>query len=257
VTTPSLVPERFAGRVALVTGAASGIGRATALRLAAEGADVLAHDVAADGLATLADEAKGLDGAVTTRAGDLSDPAECRAAVAACVAAHGRLDVLANVAGIARADHLAEVDEPAYRRMMAVNVDAPFFLCQAALPHLRESGGNVVNIASNAGLTGTAYTVVYSMTKGAVVQLTRSLAMELLKTPVRVNAIAPGMVSTALVHGFQMPGDVDGDLVGRYMSPRPMATPDDIAALLAFVASDDGRNVHGAILSSDAGLTAG
>jgi NAD(P)-dependent dehydrogenase (short-subunit alcohol dehydrogenase family) len=138
-----------------------------------------------------------------------------------------------------------------------VNVDGPYFLSQAAVPHLIESRGNIVNIASNAGLMGTAYTVAYSMTKGAVVQLTRSLAMELQKKKVRVNAIAPGGVVTGLTNSFHIPDGVDIDLMTPYMGFRGMAEPDDIASLFAFVASDDGRNMHGSILSSDTGITCG
>jgi NAD(P)-dependent dehydrogenase (short-subunit alcohol dehydrogenase family) len=250
-------PARFTGKVALVTGAASGIGAASARRLAAEGATVFAHDLDEAGLAATRAAIESAGGTIHTRTGDLSSRDECTATVADCVARAGRLDVLANVAGISRADHVTEVDEAMYRRMMGVNVDAVFHLCQASIPHLLESAGSIVNIASNAGLMGGAYTVVYCMTKGAVVQLTRALAMEYLKTPLRVNAIAPGAIDTALNAHFHMPSDVDFDLVGRYMAPRPFGEADEVAALLAFVASDEAPTIHGAILSIDNGLTAG
>jgi NAD(P)-dependent dehydrogenase (short-subunit alcohol dehydrogenase family) len=215
---------------------------------------VLAHDVNADGLT---ETARLAGGDVATRAGDLSERAECVAAVGACVERFGRLDVLGNVAGIAWAEHLTAITEADYRRMMAVNTDAPFFLCQAALPHLLETGGNIVNIASNAGLIGQAYTTVYCMSKGAVVQLTRALAMECLKTPVRVNAIAPGGIETALTSTYRMPADVDFSLVSRYVPLAGMGTPEDVAALFAFLASEEAANIRGAILSSDRGMTAG
>ncbi|ONH31440.1 SDR family NAD(P)-dependent oxidoreductase [Pseudofrankia asymbiotica] len=250
-------PRRFEGRVALVTGAASGIGHAVTLRLAAEGASVFACDIDAAGLDSLAKEEPEGGGRIVTRATDVRESGECRAAVADAVAEFGRLDVLGNVAGILRTGHVTDVTEDEYRLMFAVNTDAYFFLAQAAIPHLLTTKGNVVNIASNSGLMGGAYTVLYCMTKGAVVQLTRALAMEFLKKKIRINAIAPGGTETALVAATTFPDDVDYDLIGRYMVPRPMAKPDDIAKLFAFVASDDGRNIHGAILSTDGGVTAG
>ncbi|WP_235055790.1 SDR family NAD(P)-dependent oxidoreductase [Yinghuangia soli] len=251
------VPGRFHGSTALITGAASGIGRATALRLAAEGARVFAVDIAADGLADTAESAAGLAGEIVTRVTDVADREECFAAVAEAVATYGHLDVLGNIAGIARAEHVLEVSEAHYRRMMAVNTDACFFLAQAAIPHLLETGGNIVNVASNAGLMGQAYTVAYCMSKGALVQMTRSLAWEFIQTPLRVNAIAPGGVETALVSGFQVPSDVDFSLMARYGTPRPMAQAEDVAALFCFVASDEARNINGAVLSTDSGVTAG
>ncbi len=249
--------RRFVGKVALVTGAASGIGRAIALALAGEGARVFGHDFNGDGLAETARSIGAAGGTMKTRQGDISSATECRATVEECVAAFGQLDVLGNVAGIARAEHFVSVSEADYRRMMGVNVDGYFFTSQAAIPHLLRSGGNIVNIASNAGLMGTAYTVVYCMSKGAVVQLTRALAMEYVKTPIRVNAIAPGGIATSLTAAFQIPPDVDFELMAPYTGFRGMGTPEDIAKLFAFVASDDGSNIHGAIFSSDRGLTAG
>lgn len=251
------VSGRFDGKTAIVTGAGSGVGRATTLRLAAEGANVYALDIAAESLAATAELATGLPGKVSTRITDVTVRAECFAAVADAVAEFGGLDVLGNVAGIARAEHVLEVTEEQYRQMMGVNTDGYFFMCQAAIPHLLERSGNIVNIASNAGVMGLAYSVVYTMSKGAVVQLTRSLAWEFAKQPLRVNAIAPGGIDTNLVAHFQMPSDVDWDLVGRAMTPRPMAQPEDIAAMFSYVASAEAGNVHGAILNNDSGLTAG
>jgi NAD(P)-dependent dehydrogenase (short-subunit alcohol dehydrogenase family) len=245
---------RFAGRAAVVTGAGSGIGRAVALRLAGEGADVLGVDIDE---VTLEEIATASGGRVHTRRCDVTSADECRAAVADAVQRFGRLDVLGNIAGVAWGEHFTEVAESSYRRMMAVNVDGYFFMCQAAVPHLLHEGGVVVNIASNAGLMGQAYTVVYCMTKGAVVQLTRALAMEYIKTPLRVVAIAPGGVDTGLVRGYQVPADVEWDLLARYTGVRGFAEPDDIAGLFAYLASDEARNIHGAVISSDGGMTTG
>ena len=154
-------------------------------------------------------------------------------------------------------EHTTAVSVEQYRRVMAINLDAPFFVAQAAIPHLLASGGNLVSIASNAALMGQAYTTVYCMSKGAVVQLTRSLAMEYVKTSVRVNAIAPGTTNTPLVQTVQMPSDLDPELMAPYIGFRPPAEPEEVAALFAWVASDEARSVHGAVLSIDNGVTAG
>lgn len=245
---------RFDGKVALITGAASGIGRAVTLRLASEGAHVFATDIDA---ARLEETAQLAAGSVATLPADVTAPTAARELVDGCLATYGRLDVLGNVAGMARGEHVLDVTPERYRQMMSLNVDSCFFLSQAAIPHLLETGGNIVNMASNSGLMGQAYTVVYCMSKGALIQMTKSFAMEFAKTSLRVNAIAPGAVETPLVHGYQAPSDIDFALMQPYIGYRGMAQADEIATLFAFVASDDARSIHGAVLSIDNGVTAG
>ena len=249
-----MTQRRFENKVALITGAGSGIGRATALRLASEGAKVYGID--ANESAMTETLALG-EGAVVGGVTDVSDRDACFAAVAACIDELGALDVLGNVAGIVFMAHFTEMTAHQYERLMAVNVNGPVFMAQAAIPHLLARNGNIVNIASNAGLMGMAYNVAYSMSKGAVVQLTRSLAMEYVKSPLRVNAIAPAGVSTNLVKGVTFPDDVDFELVKPYVGFRGAAQPEEIAGLFAYLASDDARNMTGAIVSSDGGVTAG
>src|SRR6476661_6818198 len=240
--------SRFADKVALVTGAGSGMGRAITIRLAEEGASVLAVDINGEGL----DETLlRTSGSVSARQADVSDPQVCAGLVDAAVGEFGRLDVLGNVAGIYIAGHVTDMTREQYRRLMGVNLDGYFFLAQAAIPHLLEADGNIVNIASNAGLQGVPYSVVYSMTKGGVVQLTRSLAVEYLKHPLRVNAIAPAGTNTNISSSTQFPGDVDVDLVTRMAGLRGMAEPEEVAALFACLASDEARSITSAIYTLD------
>lgn len=232
-------------------------GRAVSVRLADEGASVFGLDVDAGGLDAVTEEVRAAGGTMLTRTTDVSSVADCRRAAADCAAAFGRIDVLGNIAGISWQEHFGDATEEGWDAMFGVNVKGPFFLAQAALPHLLESGGNIVNIASNTAVMGMAYTAAYGATKGAVALLTKALAMELIKTPVRVNAIAPGGVDTPMTRNFAMPDDADFDLIRPGISPRGMSTPDQIAAVFAFVASDEAANVHGAVISADHGLTAG
>lgn len=252
-----MTANRFDGKVALITGAGSGIGRAVATRLASEGARVFGHDINANALTETEQLVRGAGGEMLVRDGDVSKRGEVFETVADCLAAYGRLDVVGNVAGIARAEHFLDVSEDDYRRMMGVNVDGPLFVAQATIPHLLETGGTLINIASNAGLMGQAYTVVYCMSKGAVVQLTRSLAMEFVKQDIRINAIAPAGINTSLTTGFQVPPDIDFELMAPYTGYRGMGVADDIANLFAWMASDEASNMHGSIVSSDRGVTAG
>ena len=222
--------NRFTDKVAFLTGVASGVGRSTAIRLASEGASVFGVDVNEAGLAETLATVTGAGGSMATRVVDVADVEQIRAAVAECVADFGGIDVVGNIAGIAKQHHLADVSEAEWDLMNAINLKGPFFIAQATMPHLIERSGTLINIASNAGLMGQAYTVPYCATKGGIVNLTRALAMEFVKTDVRVNAIAPGGIDTPLVHNFELADDIDFNLMQNHIGYRSPSSPDHICS---------------------------
>ncbi len=249
---------RLRDRVALVTGAASGIGRATALRLAAEGARVQCVDLDAEGCADTAKAIGAAGGASAWGRCDVADPDSCAGAVAAAVAAFGRLDVLCNVAGIGHYAHATDVSDDDWRRILDVNLSGVFYMCRSAIPRLLETRGNIVNMASSAGLVGVAYASAYCASKGGVVLLTRSLAVEYAHTGLRVNCVCPGGVDTPLARGFALPPGAKRGLFRRMMglTGDPLARAEDVAALVAHLASDEARSVTGAAWSIDGGQAA-
>ncbi|MBM7422002.1 SDR family NAD(P)-dependent oxidoreductase [Spongiibacter marinus] len=248
--------QRHKGSVALVTGAASGIGRATAIRLAQEGASVMLCDVNMSGL----EETLSLmppSARVQCQELDVTNIDSCQQAVAQCMIDFGRLDVLCNIAGISLCRNLADITAEEWQRIVAINLNGVFYMCQAAMPHLVETRGNIVNMASTAGLEGLAYNAGYCATKGAVVMLSKSLAMEFSGKGVRVNAVCPGAVETPLSAKFEMPEGADPALLGRMFPLLEMSQPEEIAAAVAYLASQEARFVTGVAFAIDGGQTAG
>jgi meso-butanediol dehydrogenase/(S,S)-butanediol dehydrogenase/diacetyl reductase len=234
--------ERFEERVALVSGAASGIGRAVADRLADEGAIVVRSDVqaVADGVAL-----------------DVTDPDSCAAVVAFVLETHGRLDVLANVAGIGLSRMIADLTPQEWRHVIDVNLTGTFLLSQSALPALLESRGVIVNMGSVAGLRATPYNAAYCASKGGVIMLTKSMAIELAKTGVRVNAVCPAAVDTPFLRNFRLPEGADMSLLTRSSSPMGrLIDPAEVAAAVAYLASDDAATISGTTLVIDGAATA-
>ncbi len=230
---------RFEGRRVLVTGAASGVGRATAALFAAEGATVVGVDV-------------------TPAAGLLQCDLTESGRVRALVVDQGPFDVVLNIAGIAQLDHVADVTLDSWQRQLDVNLTAPFVVSQAALPGLIERKGNIVNVASVAGLRGQAYSAAYCASKAGLVMLTKSMALELYQTGVRVNCVCPGGVDTPLIAGVAatMPDDLDPKLMERLYNVLPpgFSQPEEIAEAIAYLASDAARSVTGSALAVDGGM---
>jgi len=250
-------PNRFEGKATLITGAASGMGRSCSLLFASEGASVIGFDVNEEGLAETAQLVSEAGGKFESGLCDVSSRDACFAAVDKAVEAFGKLDILLNVAGVAPLGHMLDVTEEQWNGVIGVNTSSVFFLSQAAIPHLIESGGNIVNVASNAGLMGQAYSVSYCASKGAVVQLTRSMAMEFMKKPIRINAVCPAGTKTGITANASLPEDVDFKLMAGFMGMRGLAEAEEIADVIAFVASDAAKSMHGSIISADNGVMAG
>jgi NAD(P)-dependent dehydrogenase (short-subunit alcohol dehydrogenase family) len=250
---PALVPGRFAGRTAIVTGAGSGIGRATALRLAREGARVVVADIAADRLERLAAESPDLD--LVPVAADIATEEGARAVVAA---AGDRVDALANVAGIMDAFlPPAEVDDATWERVFAVNVTAVMRLTRAVLPlMLAAGGGAIVNVSSEASLRASASGVAYTASKHAVNGITKSTAVFYKANGIRANAVAPGPVATNIEAPFK--SEHAAGVLGPIMQTTipPVASADQLAATITWLLSDDASNVNGVVLPSDGGWSA-
>jgi NAD(P)-dependent dehydrogenase (short-subunit alcohol dehydrogenase family) len=243
--------DRYEGRTALITGAGSGIGRATTLRLVEEGATVLAVDLSSDGLEGTIAEAKRPE-AITALTGDVSDPAFGPAAVAQAVELGGRLDTLVNSAGILRFANSHEVDLATWNQILNINLTGTFLFCQAAIPAMVGAGGGaIVNIASTAALAGHPWAAAYSASKGGVLALTRTLAVEYARQGLRVNAVCPGSIQTPITDEFHLPEGADGKLLHRIMAITGMAPPSVIAAAVAYLGSDDAFHVNGTDLRVD------
>lgn len=246
------------GKAALVTGAASGLGRGTALALAKAGADVCIVDINADGLAETADIVRAEGVECLLQVVDISQRDNCHAVVADAVAAFGRLDGLCNVAGVIVFDHSTDMSQRDWDKTMAVNLSAPFFLSQAAIPHLLQRGGAIVNVSSSAAFIGEAYAAAYCASKAGLVNLTKAMAMEYMHKPLRINAVAPGGMMTNIVSSFmKLPPDLDGKLMERFKPLRGMVAVEDVSNLIAFLVSDAADGYHGACITIDKGITAG
>jgi NAD(P)-dependent dehydrogenase (short-subunit alcohol dehydrogenase family) len=249
--------RRFEGKVVLVTGAASGIGRACVERLGAEGAKLFCLDVQADALKETVEKAVALGAEADSRICDVSSESDVEAAVAACVSRFGKLDVLCHMAGILRFAHTHEMSFADWKRIQSINLDGTFLISRAVLPHLLQTGGNIVHASSVAALAGLAYGAAYGASKGGVLAFTRALAVEYGKQGVRVNCVCPGSIKTPMTAGGAgLPKDADLKLVMRQMALDKARGPETVASLVAFLASEDGAHMNGAEIRVEGGTLA-
>jgi dihydroanticapsin dehydrogenase len=252
--------NRVEGKACLVTGAASGIGLATAQRLASEGGRVLCVDidrVGAERCANAIREAQGEAQALTADVGERQSVSE---AVARCVDLYGSIDVLVNNAGVNLPGVFHEADDSVIDRTLAVNLKGQIYACQAAIPHMLEAGGgSIINVSSVNGVVAEPYLSIYAASKGGVVMLSRGIALDYAKAGIRCNVVCPGWVDTPINHAHAA---LLGGLEHVYAtidSFQPIGrpgTPDEIANLILFLASDEASFMTGSVILIDGGMTA-
>ena len=254
----------LAGRAALVTGAAHGIGRASAIALADAGADIAASDIDGAGLEALAAEIASRGRRCVTITADMGDLADIERTVRTTVEELGRIDILVNNAGVTRAAHMMELEEADWDRIMRINGKGVFFCMKAAAREMiKQGGGRIINMASIAGKGfANASNVIYAGSKGAVIAMTRMGALQLAEHDITVNAVCPGITATAIFKGIvernaAKAGVSYDEMCTRMVAGVPLKRanePEDVAAMVVYFASDGARNVTGQTLNIDGGI---
>lgn len=246
---------RFNDRVVLITGAASGIGKASALRIAGEGGKVVCVDRQQDVLQDVVNSIIESGGEACALTCDVTEQASVIATVDAAVEKYGKLNALCNIAGILRFDHTHEVKMEDFDHIMNVNCRGTFMMCQAAIPHLLKTKGFIVNMSSSAALGAHSWTVAYSASKGAVLSMTKCIAVEYGLQGLNCNAICPAGIDTPMVAGVNLPEDADMRLLQKVMLiDGSFGTAADVASAVAFFACEDANHINGDYIRVDGGL---
>ncbi|MAI24804.1 MAG: SDR family NAD(P)-dependent oxidoreductase [Myxococcota bacterium] len=247
----------FQDRVALVTGAGSGIGRATAELLSRQGASIACADINPEGLDQTVSNIQNAGGSAISIECNVADSEAVDAMIQTCIDEFGKLNILANVAGVLAIEHTHLTDNAVWDRVLGINLNGTFYSSRAAIPHLLKSKESaIVNVASLAGLMGQAYCAAYCSSKAAVVNLTRVMAVEYLKRGLRVNCVCPGAVSTPLIQNFAPPENADLELIKRLSLGTKSAEPQEVAEAISYLASPSARSINGVALPLDHGVHA-
>ena len=251
---------RVEGKACVVTGAGSGIGKAIAERLAEEGGKVLCVDLNSETAITTAAGIRSIGGTAEAIAADVSDPQQVDAFVTRCVKLYGRIDVLVNNAGVNIPGVFHEVSDAVIDKTLNVNVKGAIYGSRAAIPHmLLNGGGSIVNISSVNGLVSEPFLAVYSASKGAIVMLTKGIALDYAKQGIHCNAICPGWVDTPINYAHaEMLGGLEKvySTIGSFQPIGRPGEPREIAHLALFLASDEASFLTGSIIAADGGMTA-
>lgn len=243
-------------KVALITGASSGIGAATAVEFADAGWEVMAAGRDADRLEEVSDVSDN----ISTWEGELLESEDCDELVADTVDEFGRLDCLVNAAGILIMGNAEELSDNDWRDTLTINLDVPFYLSRAAVPHLIQSAGSIINVSSVWGVEGSQRALAYCASKGGLIQMTRAMALDHARDGLRINAICPGSVDTPMLTGRaeeleKDPGEYLDELADSSPNGR-IASPEDVAGLVLFLASDAASHITGSAIPIDGGRTA-
>ncbi|MBG00755.1 MAG: short-chain dehydrogenase [Acidimicrobiaceae bacterium] len=236
--------DRFKEKIVFLTGAATGIGEATAKRMASEGASLYLVDVAKNELGETAEACRQFGGEIVDRICDVAKEEDVSSSIAETISLFGKIDIVANIAGIQLWHHTSDHPVSDFERTLAVNLTGTFLVCREAIPHLLKTQGSIVNVSSTTALAGIPYSAAYAASKAGVLALTKSLAVEYAKKGLQVNCINPGGIKTAMT---KMPPieDIDMDLLLRQNPLSPFVEPGAVAGLIAYLASDEGRHING------------
>ena len=250
-------PSDMSGKAGIVTAAGFYLGRATALSLARAGADVCLIDTNQEGVEETAAMVRKLGRRAHVVDMDIGERQSCIDAVEEAIEAFGRLDALCNVANVFRPSHSTKTPQDDWERTIAINLSAPFYLIQAALPHLLKTEGAAVSVLSCVAVLAHPYTAAYTASKAGLAQLTKSLALEFIGDKVRINSVSFGGAALSPTSAATFPEDLDPKLFQKFSTVRPRIEVEEVAEVIAFMVSDAARGFHGTCVTLDNGVSLG